>query len=147
MFTIVYKMIDRLKKIIDYYNLSASSFADIIDVPRSSISHLLSGRNKPSLDFVIKVEKAFDEIELNWLVYGEGSFPKKIISQTNEELIKKDTPSLFPENEVSEQIPEKKSNTRFSESSQNKEESAHFSEIKNIVVLYEDGTFKDYNKR
>ena len=53
-------MIERLKLILDYYNLSASSFADKIDVPRSSISHLLSGRNKPSLDFIIKVETAFD---------------------------------------------------------------------------------------
>jgi len=140
-------MIERLKNILDYYNLSASSFADIIDVPRSSISHLLSGRNKPSLDFIIKVEKAFDEIELNWLVYGKGSFPKSTIPQKNEESLKKDEPSLFSENDAFEQIPEKKSNTQFSEAPKKKEESAHFKEIKNIVVLYEDGTFQDYNKR
>lgn len=140
-------MIDRLKRILEYYNLSASSFADIIDVPRSSISHLLSGRNKPSLDFIIKVEKAFDEIELNWLVYGKGSFPKNTVSQINEESIKKDTPSLFSENDLSEQIPEKKSNTQFSEKPQMKEITTNVKEIKNIVVLYEDGTFQDYNKR
>ncbi|PZQ78296.1 MAG: XRE family transcriptional regulator, partial [Flavobacterium johnsoniae] len=44
--------IKRLEKILDYYNLTASSFADKIGVQRSSISHLLSGRNKPSLDFI-----------------------------------------------------------------------------------------------
>lgn len=134
-------MIDRLKKILDYYNLSASSFADIIDVPRSSISHLLSGRNKPSLDFVIKVEKAFDEIELNWLVYGEGSFPKKVISQINEESIKKETPSLFSENDVSEQIPEKKSNTQFSAIEKNQENNK---QISRIILFFEDGSFEDY---
>ena len=47
-------MIERLKVILDYYNLTSSSFAEKIDVPRSSISHLLSGRNKPSLDFILK---------------------------------------------------------------------------------------------
>ena len=45
----------RLNKVMDYYQLSAASFADKINVQRSSISHLLSGRNKPSLDFVLKV--------------------------------------------------------------------------------------------
>jgi len=45
----------RLKEIFEYYDLSASSFADQIDVGRASISHILSGRNKPSLDFVMKV--------------------------------------------------------------------------------------------
>ena len=49
----------RLKLVMEYYQLSASAFADKIGVQRSSISHLLSGRNKPSLDFVLKVIKEF----------------------------------------------------------------------------------------
>lgn len=67
----------RLHQIMDYYELSAASFADKIDVGRSSISHLLSGRNKPSLDFVMKIVNAFPEVELYWLLNGKGSFPKK----------------------------------------------------------------------
>ena len=47
--------IKRLEKILDYYSLTASSFADKIGVQRSSMSHLLSGRNKPSLDFILKI--------------------------------------------------------------------------------------------
>lgn len=66
----------RLHSIMDYYDLSAASFADRIDVGRSSISHLLSGRNKPSLDFVMKIITAFPEVELYWLLNGKGSFPK-----------------------------------------------------------------------
>lgn len=54
----------RLKKILDYYNLSASTFAETITVQRSSISHILSGRNKPSLEFISKVLTAFPEIDL-----------------------------------------------------------------------------------
>lgn len=141
-------MIERLKLILDYYNLSASSFADKIDVPRSSISHLLSGRNKPSLDFIIKVETAFDEVDLNWLVYGKGNFPKNTENHKKEIKIEKsEAPSLFNENPVFDQEPEKKSNTQFSENPSKQKESAAFREIKNILVLYDDGTFEDYKKR
>ena len=56
----------------DYYNESASSFAEKIGVQRSSISHILSGRNKPSLDFVLKVLSSFPEVELYWLLNGKG---------------------------------------------------------------------------
>ncbi|TDQ25537.1 helix-turn-helix domain-containing protein [Tenacibaculum caenipelagi] len=141
-------MIERLKQILDYYNLSASNFADKIDVPRSSISHLLSGRNKPSLDFIIKVETAFDEVDLNWLVYGKGSFPPNTKSQEKEINIEKnEAPSLFTENPVFDQEPEKKSNTQFSESHSKQKESVAFREIKNILVLYDDGTFEDYKKK
>ena len=47
--------IKRLEIILDYYALSASGFADKIGVQRSSLSHLLSGRNKPSLDFIFRL--------------------------------------------------------------------------------------------
>ncbi len=45
----------RLSKIMSYYGLSASAFAELIQVQKSSISHVLSGRNKPSLDFILKL--------------------------------------------------------------------------------------------
>ncbi len=67
----------RLNKVMDYYQLSAAAFADKISVQRSSISHLLSGRNRPSLDFVLKVLEEFKDVELYWLLNGKGSFPKK----------------------------------------------------------------------
>lgn len=67
----------RLQRIMEFYDLSAASFADKIEVGRSSISHLLSGRNNPSLDFVLKIVNTFPEVELYWLLNGKGSFPKK----------------------------------------------------------------------
>lgn len=135
-------MINRIKLILEYYNLSASTFADMIDVPRSSISHLLSGRNKPSLDFVVKVDKAFDEIELDWLVYGRGTFPKNKQTFINKE--EKSPPSLFNENPVFDKEPVVKSNTPFSDDA--KTGVPVEKRIKNIVVLYDDGTFEDYKK-
>lgn len=65
----------RLEKILEHYGLSASAFADQVGVQRSGISHLLSGRNKPSLEFVMKVIHTFPEVNLYWLLNGKGSFP------------------------------------------------------------------------
>ncbi len=65
----------RLQEVLDFYGLSASSFADRIGVQRSSISHILSGRNKPSLDFILKILHAFPDVELYWLLNGKGVFP------------------------------------------------------------------------
>lgn len=67
---------ERISKVIEYSNLSPSEFADEIDVQRSSISHITSGRNKPSLEFIIKIKSSFPEILWDWLVTGEGEMLK-----------------------------------------------------------------------
>lgn len=64
--------IQRIEQLLQHLALSTSAFADKIGVQRSGISHLLSGRNKPSLDFVLKVITAFPEINLYWLMNGSG---------------------------------------------------------------------------
>lgn len=66
-------MIDRIKLLIKKENLSSSGFSDEIDLQRSSLSHIMSGRNKPSLDFVMKVKNRFPEINTDWLIFGKGS--------------------------------------------------------------------------
>jgi len=67
----------RLSKIQKFYGFSAAALADKIGVQRSGISHLLAGRNKPSLDFVLKLTDAFPEVTIDWLLKGVGSFPEK----------------------------------------------------------------------
>lgn len=67
---------ERISKVIDYSGLTPSEFADEIDVQRSSISHVTSGRNKPSLEFIIKIKSRFPEILWDWLVTGEGQMLK-----------------------------------------------------------------------
>ncbi|PKH51687.1 transcriptional regulator [Tenacibaculum sp. Bg11-29] len=142
------ELLPRLKRIIEHYNLTSSTFADTIDVQRSSISHLLSGRNKPSLDFVMKIINKFPEVDLYWLLYGKGSFPKieGIIEPKNQNDIikeKKTAPSLFSENETSEQEPEIKSNMQFS-AVENKQ--ANTKKISRIILFFEDGSFEAYNQ-
>ena len=63
----------RVQKIINYSELSFSEFADEIGVQRSNISHVLSGRNKPSLDFLMKIKDRFPEIQWEWLIEGKGA--------------------------------------------------------------------------
>ena len=74
-FTFVYmeNFTNRLLKILENKNLSASQFAEKIGVQRSSVSHILSGRNKPSLDFIIKIITVFSDISLDWLIKGVKS--------------------------------------------------------------------------
>ena len=63
----------RVQKIINYSELSLSEFADEIGVQRSNISHVLSGRNKPSLDFLMKIKDRFPEVQWEWLIEGKGT--------------------------------------------------------------------------
>ena len=110
------EFVKRLERILKYYGLSASGFADSIGVQRSSISHLLTGRNKPSLEFVLKVVKTYPEVNLYWLLNGKGSFPSKNSAASTIEK-KEAIPAV-------EEIRKKS--------------------IRKIIVLYDDGSFESY---
>ena len=111
----------RLERLLDYYGMSASSFADKINVQRSSISHLLSGRNKPSLDFVMKVVRTFPDVNLYWLLNGKGNFPDNQKSSTPalSKIEMVDTPKEIPGNETAKKIDK-------------------------IIIFYTDGSFDSY---
>ena len=112
---------NRLKKILNYHQLTASLFADKIGVQRSSISHILSGRNKPSLDFILKVTNTFTDVDIYWLLNGKGAFPKE----------------QEPTNKVF--LPDESSIVETINSKSSKK-------MNRIVVFYEDGTFEEYKK-
>ncbi|WP_312824589.1 helix-turn-helix transcriptional regulator [Epilithonimonas sp.] len=78
---------DRITKVIEYSKLSPAEFAEEINVQRSSISHIISGRNKPSLDFITKIKTAFPDIEWDWLINGQGEMliSEKVIEPIVEE--------------------------------------------------------------
>ncbi|MFT4543583.1 MAG: transcriptional regulator with XRE-family HTH domain [Bacteroidia bacterium] len=67
---------ERVKKVMDDHGLSSSQMADKIGVQRSAISHILSGRNKPSLDFVLKVLNAFTDVSSDWLLKEKKAVEK-----------------------------------------------------------------------
>lgn len=133
----------RLQKVIEFYSLTASSFADAIDFNRSSISHLLSGRNKPSLEFVLKVLQKFPEVKLYWLMNGTGKFPdfEMEVAEENKKIkIEKDSsPSLF---EVEHPKITDKDQQKM-ESIRNNKDSENLL-IEKIIIFYKNGTFKLY---
>lgn len=142
--------VKRLESIFDLYGLSSSSFADKISVQRSSLSHLLSGRNKPSLDLILKIIDVFPEVDLYWLVSGEGNFPKNNLvenSKINEEL-KLSVPTLpFQKEENNSQ----KKEIEFVKTISEKDQILTVDVKKNtdkklerIVLFYTDGSFIEY---
>lgn len=66
-------IVERLKIIMTTNRLNAGSFADKIGIQRSNMSHVLTGRNKPSLDFIEKVLIAFPRVNAHWLIFGDLS--------------------------------------------------------------------------
>ena len=62
----------RIEKLLIQKGLSASEFSKKINIQRSSVSHILNGRNKPSLEVITKICKVFPDVKLNWLVLGEN---------------------------------------------------------------------------
>ncbi|WP_026709143.1 helix-turn-helix domain-containing protein [Flavobacterium frigidarium] len=139
--------IKRLEVILDYYGLNASSFADNIGVQRSSLSHLLSGRNKPSLDFILKILEVYPEVDLYWILNGKGIFPKvsvnQKISSPSSSSVHSANQEIVPPNIVSPDkaiVSETNSNIQDSTA----QELVKDSEIDKIVIFYKDGTFKSY---
>ena len=65
-------MKDRIQQIMQKEGLTNAEFAEKIGVSTSSLSHIFSGRNNPSLDVVMRIHKACPYVNLDWLLYGEG---------------------------------------------------------------------------
>ncbi|MBW2960700.1 helix-turn-helix domain-containing protein [Mesonia aestuariivivens] len=131
----------RLEKVMEYHDLSAASFADQINVGRSSISHILSGRNKPSLDFVLKIVDKFPEVELYWLLNGKGIFPKSKATTSTpvSSLSEKSTPKIeFETPQKNIAVNEQK------EVSEKIIQSSAKKKIHKIIIFYEDGSFEAF---
>lgn len=127
------EFIARLQRIMDYYDLNASALADSLGVLRSSISHLLSERNKPSLDFVLKIIDKYPEVDLYWLLYGKGSFPKEEKKPAPTPL---PTEIPFPEDNVLEDSEkERKVAAEIPVEKQKRQ-------IQKIIFFYEDNSFE-----
>jgi len=118
-------------------NLSPSQFADEIQVQRSSISHILSGRNKPSLDFVLKILSTYPDINSEWLMFGKDKMMKeteteKKTTKEKEKTVKQEetkpvnTPALPLFDSKYDQNP---------------------GEIEKIVTFYKDGTVREYSPK
>ena len=123
----------RLESLMENNHLNATAFAEKIDVQRSSVSHILSKRNKPSLEFILKINEHFEEADLEWLLLGEKQDQEK-------------HPTLLKEKvEVSEiDAIEHKTKYEITQGMPQKNENSNTDEISQIIQLYKDGSFRTY---
>ncbi|MDC1218040.1 helix-turn-helix domain-containing protein [Flavobacteriaceae bacterium] len=123
--------LDRLQNLMDNNQLNATAFAQKIGVQRSSVSHILSKRNKPSLEFMLKVHEHFDEVNLDWLILGnKKSSPPPLSAVVPKEL----TSDLFKVKSKKEVLSEKHP----------KNEDLETEEVFQIIQLYKNGSFRSY---
>lgn len=141
------EFIKRLETILDYYSLTASSFADKISVQRSSMSHLLSGRNKPSLDFILKLVEEFPEVTFEWILNGNGSFPKEdFVAPTLSKIESEKITETQKENDLfSTSVEIKKEENEEKNNSSSKFVLPNENQIEQIVIFFKDGSFKNYH--
>lgn len=150
-------MITRIKQILEKRNLPPSRFADQIGVPRSTISHILSGRNNPSLEVVQKILNAFPDIPVEWLLQGKGTYSQQsyTLFDTDDEL-----PDRESGTEISEDIGDQIDTVNLEssvadekmEAAQDERTETPSSIIKDrssghaekLIIIYSDGTFKEY---
>jgi transcriptional regulator with XRE-family HTH domain len=145
-------MIERILSILKIKNLTPAQFADMISVQRSSISHLISGRNKPSLEFIQKIITTFPEVNTDWLIFGKGNM---ILSDPTKEMnVVSSSPDLFGD----EVLPEKKAELKKPEIEKIPEIKVQETEkvqkrkqietdgkkTEKIVYFYKDNTFREY---
>lgn len=140
-------MKDRIIKFMTHENLTATHFADEIGVQRSSISHILSGRNNPSFEFIQKMLGRYKQLNAEWLLVGTGSMLKK-----------NDQPESSPPPKPAEAKPVFTNPSLFQESftvSSSAEgdknpqaiitpEIKHSRQIEKILVFYSDKTFDEF---
>jgi transcriptional regulator with XRE-family HTH domain len=152
-------MNDRLDKFLLAEQLTPAKFADIIGVQRSSISHIISGRNKPSFDFIAKVLQRFPRVNPDWLILGKGEMYKQMVQaslfdvpvvkevireqESEQEIVKQES---FTDNTASEDAISKEPPTQNTalESSYPIDIKAFDKEVERIVVFYKDRTFRSY---
>ena len=115
-------ILNRIKKIISDNNLSNSEFAEKIGIPKSSVSHLLSERNNPSLDVIIKISEIFEDISTDYLIFGYKS-DKEIPTE--------------PLNNLFDDLNKETSKDSVKDSNNN---------IKSIILIYENNKFEQIDK-
>ena len=148
-------MKERLLEFLRAENKSSAQFAEEIGVQPSGISHIISGRNNPSLDFVLKMLEKYQYLSTDWLLFGKGSmyrdnkvqtlFDEEIFSDNNDTAEKSATESGMPEADKPE--------FEISQKSMNSVEDKHITSevgilgIKRIVWFYDNNSFEEYFPR
>ena len=149
-------MNDRLQQFLTMENLSPARFAEELGIQRSGVSHLLSGRNKPSFEFLQKMMKVFPDVNYEWLILGKGrpyksdrSVPEN--SSIPEFFTEPDDSSTFENEDLfvdnqgfgTEIPPSQLAENRIKALPSMPTQSESGKKIARIIVFFTDGTFEE----
>ena len=125
---------DRLDHILRSKNLTAKKFAELMEIQPSNVSHLQSGRNKPSVDFLIKLKEVFPEYSFDWIIMGRKPItindPTPMVSESQDVKIEEKSEEKIIE--FDDFVEEKYENQPVK--TENKE-------VEKILMIYTDKTF------
>lgn len=136
-------MRERILKFLNKEGISPAIFADEIGVQRSSVSHILSGRNNPSYDFIFKILDRFKNLNAEWLITGVGEMYKKqekniIIVPENKP---KEQPSVQPDLFTEMDTAKPKDNPVYEKMNVVKTPDKL---VEKIIVFYSDKSFTEF---
>lgn len=144
-------MKERLLEFLRSENKSSAQLAEEIGVQPSGISHILSGRNNPSLDFVLKMLEKYQFLSTDWLLFGRGKMYKESKIQTlfdemqeepaKGEQIQGGNEPVATKREIYDEV--KDSTGRGPVKQENNSTSA----VSRIVIFYNDKSFEEYSPR
>jgi len=89
---------DRFKLIMEREKLTAGAFAESVGASQAAISHILSGRNKPGVDLVLRIHQRYADINLEWLLTGKGNMSNDLNFGSSDSLNADSCYPLFAEN-------------------------------------------------
>lgn len=150
-------MKDRIVKLMEKENLTPGQFSEIVGIQRSAVSHLVTGRNKPSLEVTQKILNTFRTINPDWLILGVGpmyrvekqAYQPSLFEQNYENNDLKADTDTFHVNKNTQQ-----KNLKEIEKTENNDISSVFQSnitqhskiVTKIIVYYSDSTFEEFNK-
>ena len=140
---------EKIKQILSQKNISPSIFADEIGIQRSSISHILAGRNKPSLDIVQKIIKRFPDLGINWILDDE-ELPDQMESMDGSKSVDKHHQGTLESTNTSPRHLDRKNDPAPTPAQENlrrqKLPIEEPKQVDRILVFYTDGTFKEFRQ-
>ena len=141
-------MKSKLEYLLRSENLTATTLARKLEIQRSGISHILSGRNKPSFDLVVKILRAFPHLNPDWLMLDSDKIYRDdvALSVKSSELSAPSVEALPPAKEnieisASENLGKNENHSIFSVA-QNSEK-----RMQRVIVLYSDGSFESFTAK
>lgn len=136
----------RLAHILRAKNLTASQFAELMEIQPSNVSHLLNGRNKPSLDFLIKLKSVFPEYSFDWIIMGKKPItinePSPVAFDNLEVVFDEEKDNRVVEFDDIDEYYQEPNRENERETIDNQSNIVMNSDIKKIVVVYSDKTFE-----